>query len=238
MRRAEAGGQRHRAMLLGAAAVGIALVTVGTAVAWTHAVGAELGPRPTAGHAPYSPATAPAGPAPSQLYTERETSAGPTRRASRSRRTGVLTRADKGRAALAALPFDVRRIGFRVSFEPGRAGLLGETAIGARQIRLYVRPDESVGQITRVLAHEEGHALDLVAMTSRTRARWLALRGASGTSWWPSQGSSDFTSGTGDFAEVFARWAIGPDMRFRSEVAPEPSTGQLAMLADRFFRVA
>ena len=159
----------------------------------------------------------------------------PTGRGSRSR-AAAGTPAQIGRAALAALSYDVSRTGFRVEFRPGRPGLLGQTFLEERIIRIYVRPGQSVQQVTRVLAHEVGHAVDVAFMSPRSRDQWLAARGAPGTRWWPNADVSDFSSGAGDFAEVFARWALGGQTRFRSTVAPAPPQARLAELAERFFQ--
>jgi hypothetical protein len=197
--------------------------------AWGPQPAASAGPLPPAPTGPLLPPalrTAPAVPAGLRKATPPVATApaGPDR-------TAAL-----GRAALAQLGYDVASTGFRVEFRPGREGLLGETFLDRRVIRIYVRPGQTVPQVVRILAHEVGHALDISSMTTRSRQRWLAARGAAGTPWWPGQDRSDFASGAGDFAEVFARWLLGEQMRFRSTVAPAPTEQQLAELARTFFR--
>jgi hypothetical protein len=139
-----------------------------------------------------------------------------------------------GHEALAGLPYDVAATGFTVAFLPARSGLRGQTLVDARQIQIYVRDGESATSIRRILAHELGHAVDLSRNTDQDRARWLARRGAPEQAWWPSPYLSDFASGAGDFAEVFARWLVGTG-DFRSRLAPAPAPDELARLAAGWF---
>lgn len=139
-----------------------------------------------------------------------------------------------GREALAGLHYDVSRTGFTVAFLPARSGLRGQTLVTARQIQIYVREGETAVGVRRILAHELGHAVDLSHNTDQDRARWLARRGASGQAWWPSAQRSDFASGAGDFAEVFARWLVG-NGDFRSRLAPAPAPAEVAQLAAGWF---
>jgi hypothetical protein len=139
-----------------------------------------------------------------------------------------------GREALAGLPYDVSGTGFTVAFLPARSGLRGQTLVAARQIQIYVREGETAVGVRRILAHELGHAVDLSRNTDQDRARWLARRGASGQAWWPSAQRSDFASGAGDFAEVFARWLVG-NGDFRSRLAPAPASAEIAELAAGWF---
>jgi hypothetical protein len=48
--------------------------------------------------------------------------------------------------------------------------------------------------------------------------------------WWVESGATDFSSGSGDWAEAFAVWQIGGESH--SRVAPQPSPAQLKLLAD------
>lgn len=165
---------------------------------------------------------------------------GATGRAEPSGASAVPARAGEpqwrttGRRALASLGIDPARFGARIELLPGRSGVLGETVLASRTVRLYVREGQSVATTRRVLAHELGHVADRALLTEAERRAWLEVRGATGAPWLPRAGESDFATGAGDFAEVFARWlARNPD--FRSRIAPAPSDAELSALAARFF---
>jgi hypothetical protein len=72
-------------------------------------------------------------------------------------------------------------------------------------------------------------------MTDAARAAWMAARGMpADTPWYGCNACTDFATPAGDFAEVYAQWQTGASSN-RSQLAPAPSSGQLADLAARFF---
>jgi len=91
----------------------------------------------------------------------------------------------------------------------------------ARTITVFVRPDDPPHRIAHDIAHEIGHAYDLEHLTDAHRRAYLERRGIPGVKWWPEGALSDYDTGAGDFAEVFARChAASPE--FRSQAAPAP----------------
>ena len=69
-------------------------------------------------------------------------------------------------------------------------------------------------------------------MTSEQREQWLEVRDIEDVTWWATAYSNDFRSGSGDFAEAFAFWAIGDPSS--SQIAGEPTPEQLQIIADFF----
>jgi hypothetical protein len=91
-----------------------------------------------------------------------------------------------------------------------------------RRIDVFVRAGDVPHRIAHDVAHELGHAWDEAVLTDAARAGYLRGRGSTAVSWWPAGRWSDYASGAGDFAEVFARChAASPE--FRSRVAPPPA---------------
>ena len=79
-----------------------------------------------------------------------------------------------------------------------------------RHIEVYVSPSMSDSQLLHVVAHELGHAVDMVRNDGQDQIDWRALRGFDpDTMWWADPFTSDFATPSGDFAECFANWAIG-----------------------------
>jgi hypothetical protein len=142
---------------------------------------------------------------------------------------------ERGRAALDALHYPWRELGYSIRFEPWRGGnLLGLTDSGSRTITMFVRPGQSDESLRVTLAHEVGHALDFVTGGDAQRRRYLELRGLSpDTPWYPCDGCSDYASPAGDWAEVFALWLMGPG-DFRSQLAGPPDAATLERLQPLF----
>lgn len=112
-------------------------------------------------------------------------------------------------------------LGYRLVLAPPRPGVRADTDRRLRTIRLYVGADEPAHRVAHDLAHELGHAYDDRHMTRALRRRFLARRGVTGAPWWPRGRFSDYTSGAGDFAEVFALChSASPE--FRSRLAARP----------------
>lgn len=117
----------------------------------------------------------------------------------------------RGMEGLVALsyPWSERLRGWVIMFLPERAGLRRLTLAAPRRIEIYVRSGDAAWDIGRVLAHEIGHAVDLVHNDFEDRERWRSEREiALGTPWWPESNQSDFATGAGDFAECFASWQV------------------------------
>ncbi len=84
------------------------------------------------------------------------------------------------------------------------SGYRGNTNTVNRTITVYVCADDTPTDVAGVLAHELGHAFDVMYLDGAARAAWQDLRGLDGP-WWPDSGAADFHVGAGDFAEAFAR---------------------------------
>lgn len=138
-----------------------------------------------------------------------------------------------GEAALAKVtyPWTDRLAGWSIVFLPGRPGLLGGTWTYEQRIEIYVRESQTAQDVAFTLAHELGHAVDVTLMSEHDRQRWKTARAIdAAVPWWVESGATDFSSGSGDWAEAFAVWQIGGESH--SRVAPQPSPAQLKLLAD------
>jgi hypothetical protein len=107
-------------------------------------------------------------------------------------------------------------------------GLRGQTDNATRTITLFVSPDDTPNVVAHDLAHEIGHAFDARRMAAAQRAAYLRARGAAGAPWLPGPQASDYRSGAGDFAEVFALChAASPVYRSRLAARPADPCGAL-----------
>jgi hypothetical protein len=114
------------------------------------------------------------------------------------------------------------QVGYRLKVAGPLEGMRGRIDTGARTITLFVAPTAAPHRIAHDLAHEIGHAFDTGRLSAGERAAHLRARGASGASWWPDGATSDYATGAGDFAEVFALChAASPDYRSRLAVRPQ-----------------
>jgi hypothetical protein len=128
----------------------------------------------------------------------------------------VVTRA---RALVNVTP---AQVGYRLRVAGPAEGLRGRIDTTARTITLFVAPTAAPHRIAHDLAHEIGHAFDTGRLSARQRAAYLRARGAGGAAWWPGATASDYATGAGDFAEVFALChAASPDYRSRLAARPQ-----------------
>jgi hypothetical protein len=113
--------------------------------------------------------------------------------------------------------------GWTVAFRPWADGSPRANADrDAQRITVFVRGDDVAHRVAHDLAHEIGHAWDHAVLSDADRRAYLDRRDRSDAQWWPGGAWSDYSSGAGDLAEVYARChAASPD--FRSRLAPVPA---------------
>lgn len=172
-------------------------------------------------------------PAPRRASSATPATPAPPTEGSTGARSGE-TIEDRGEAALARISYPWEGLGFTIRFDPPREGLRGVTYASEREIRIYVRLTDPLARTAHDLAHEIGHAADIVHMDRERRNAWLDARGAAGTEWWSCDYCEDRGHGSGDYAEVFALWQTGPS-HYSSQLAARPSDRELDRLAT-FFR--
>ena len=93
----------------------------------------------------------------------------------------------------------------------------------------FVARTDDFRRLAHDIAHELGHAYDATYLSAPQRASYLATRSRNSANWWPGLRAADYTanavtdygSGAGDFAEVFAL-CHAPSPEFRSTLAPRP----------------
>jgi hypothetical protein len=122
------------------------------------------------------------------------------------------------RALVAVTP---AQLGYRLHVAGPVRGLRGRTDTAARTITLYVAPSDVPAAVAHDLGHELGHAFDATRLTDAQRAAYLRARGVPGATWFPDGRTSDYRSGAGDFAEVFALCHAASTV-YRSRLAPRP----------------
>ncbi len=147
--------------------------------------------------------------------------------------TDAPTPSDRGQDALELIDYDwqTRLPGWSIVFAPGREQVLGLTYVDAKTIEIYVRDNQTADLLAHVIAHEMGHAVDVTLNDSDERQRWQEARRIGSAPWWPGEGTTDFSTGAGDFAESFAAWQVGSG-NFRSKLAGVPSAEQLGLVAE------
>lgn len=102
------------------------------------------------------------------------------------------------------------------------------------QITAFVRPTDTARTVAVSIAHEIGHLIDYERLTDADRQDWLRERGRPDAAWWTCNFCDDYGVGSGDFAETFAAWEVGP-FDYRSQLAPLPSSAEMQSLS-RFFQ--
>jgi hypothetical protein len=120
------------------------------------------------------------------------------------------------------------QLGYRLRVAGPVPGLRGRTDTATRTITLYVGPRDAPGAVAHDLGHELGHAYDATRLSASQRAEYLRARGVPGAPWTPGAQASDYRSGAGDFAEVFALCqAASPVHRSRLAARPQDPCGVL-----------
>jgi hypothetical protein len=138
--------------------------------------------------------------------------------------------ASVGAAAEALIAYDFRAVlsGWSFVYEGPRDGYRGNTNTVTRTISIYVSDGDTPQAVADVIAHEVGHAIDVMYLGDDQRAEWLDQRGID-AGWWPHSGASDFHVGAGDFAEAVATTIVeSPSDSEHGGFTPE----QLAFVAD------
>ncbi|TML43050.1 MAG: hypothetical protein E6G27_02525 [Actinobacteria bacterium] len=135
-----------------------------------------------------------------------------------------------GQQAMGLVSFDPSLLGYHVGFRTGRKDIRAQIDRDLRKITVYVSPGDALHRVAHDIAHELGHAYDARYLTPLARDRYLQARGRPSANWFPGFQAADYTAlalsdygtGAGDFAEVFAL-CHAPSPEFRSTLAPEPS---------------
>ena len=120
------------------------------------------------------------------------------------------------------------QLGYTLRVAGPLAGVRGRTDIAAKTITLFVSPHDAPHRVAHDLGHELGHAFDAQRLTGAQRTAYLRGRGVPGAPWFPGRQASDYRSGAGDFAEVFALChAASPEYRSRLAGRPQDPCGVL-----------
>lgn len=125
--------------------------------------------------------------------------------------------------------------GWRMRFLVYAATYQGLADSGKQVVTIWVRKTDTVAKLRITEAHELGHVLDYTTLDPPGRQKYLSLRGRSDCrdAWYPANGTTDFASPAGDFAEVYALYRGGAG-DFRSTFAPQPTSAQLHEIASLF----
>ena len=126
------------------------------------------------------------------------------------------------RAAERLVGLDPRRLGVRVMLARPRPGLAARYDPERRTVSIFAARGTAPHRVAHDLAHELAHVIDVEHLSPADRRAYLARRGARGVAWWPGRDASDYTVGSGDFAEVFALCHAASPV-FRSRLAPRPA---------------
>jgi hypothetical protein len=161
----------------------------------------------------------------------------PVRQAQADQVVFSRTPAAVGQQALALITYPWRdRLQVAINFTGARSGMRAETTIlpdHSEEITVFVRSTDTVRLVAVNIAHELGHLIDYDHLTDAERQEWLNERGRPDVTWNTCNYCTDYRYGSGDFAETFAAWQVGP-VDYRSQVAPLPSADEFQRLA-RFF---
>lgn len=105
--------------------------------------------------------------------------------------------------SIISYPYRSHLPGWQIEYAGPRDGYRGNTNTVTRTITIYVGTNDTPISVAGVLAHEIGHALDVMYLDESARSTWLDARGID-AGWWPDSGANDFQVGAGDFAEGVA----------------------------------
>jgi hypothetical protein len=135
---------------------------------------------------------------------------------------GTASSASAMRAVEALVDLDARRLGIRVALRGPRRGLAARLDRETDTVTLFASGTDAPHRLAHDLAHELGHAVDLSGLSAVDRRAYLARRGRPRAAWWPpAEVATDYGTGAGDFAEVFALCHAASPV-FRSRLAPHP----------------
>jgi hypothetical protein len=129
---------------------------------------------------------------------------------------------------LIGYPFRSVLTGWAISYAGPRSGYRGNTNTITRTITLYIDANDTPSAVSQVLAHEVGHALDVMYLEEQDRKMWMDARGLPNP-WWPESGAADFAVGAGDFAEAVSAVLTGSKS---DAVAGEYTVDQLTMVRE------
>lgn len=137
-------------------------------------------------------------------------------------------------AALRLIDFPWQELDYDIVFMPPQRGLRAMITFSKHRIEVYARPGENSQTLAYDIAHELGHAIDVLQNTAESRKRWMETRGIDvSTEWFGCNRCSDYDTPAGDFAETFAFLLLGPG-HFRGRIAPPPSGEQIDTLLSFF----
>jgi hypothetical protein len=149
--------------------------------------------------------------------------------AGRSHDSSPHARDAAGQTALALVSVQPQDVGYSIVFAPARPDLRGQVDPALRRITVFLNPADASHRVAHDIAHELGHAFDSRYLDDTLRHGWLEARGKPDAAWWPGRQMSDYNTGAGDYAEVFAL-CHAPSPEFRSRLAARP-TDACALLA-------
>jgi hypothetical protein len=187
----------------GASLVGVlgvlAAVVIAAVIAW---------PRPTAANRPQGQATAAAEPA------------------AATRQAGAVEVIARRALALVDVPVD--KVGYHLVFAPPKPGVRAQTDRATKTITVFAASFDEPSSLAHDIAHELGHAYDDRFLDDNARRAFLRTRGVPDVPWWPGAQVSDYGTGAGDFAEVFAL-CHARSAEFRSLLASRPADACTAL---------
>jgi hypothetical protein len=127
-----------------------------------------------------------------------------------------------GDRALGLVAYPWHDLGYEIVFAPGQPKVRAQTDLVAHRITVFLGEGDATHRIAHDIGHELGHAYDAKYLTDADRLRYLQQRGVPSATWFPGTKFSDYDTGAGDFAEVFAAChAASPE--FRSRLADKPA---------------